>query len=60
MKTKYMSILLLLVSHFASAQWTTNGTNIYNSNSGNVGIGTANPQSKLHLKNGLIMASDPI
>ena len=30
-----------------SAQWTTNGNNIYNSNSGNVGIGTTNPQSLL-------------
>ncbi|NCU06108.1 MAG: hypothetical protein GXC73_19280, partial [Chitinophagaceae bacterium] len=31
------------------AQWTTNGNNIYNSNSDNVGIGTSNPQYRLHL-----------
>ena len=30
-----------------SAQWTTSGTNIYNSNTGNVGIGTTNPITKL-------------
>jgi chaperonin cofactor prefoldin len=31
-----------------SNQWVTNGTHIYNSNSGNVGIGTNTPTSKLH------------
>jgi hypothetical protein len=30
-----------------ASQWTTSGSNIYNSNSGNVGIGTLNPSSKL-------------
>ena len=29
--------------------WLASGNNIYNSNSGNVGIGTDSPQSKLHL-----------
>lgn len=29
--------------------WTVNGTNIHNQNSGNVGIGTANPSDKLHI-----------
>ena len=29
--------------------WLESGNNIYNSNSGNVGIGTTSPQSKLHL-----------
>jgi hypothetical protein len=37
-----------------SSQWTTNGTNIYNNNTGNVGIGIAAPNSTLHLhKNSL-------
>ncbi|MBD0255312.1 MAG: tail fiber domain-containing protein [Cytophagales bacterium] len=31
----------------ASAQWITSGTNIYNSNSGNVGVGTTTPGSRL-------------
>ncbi|MGB4206050.1 MAG: hypothetical protein WBJ84_10595 [Bacteroidales bacterium] len=32
-----------------SSVWTTNGNNIYNNNSGNVGIGVTNPQTKLHV-----------
>jgi hypothetical protein len=32
-----------------SGPWATSGTNIYNTNTGNVGIGTANPQAKLHI-----------
>jgi hypothetical protein len=31
----------------AQAQWTTNGNNINNTNSGNVGVGTTNPNQKL-------------
>jgi hypothetical protein len=31
-----------------SSKWTLSGTNIFNKNSGNVGIGTSNPQAKLH------------
>ena len=30
--------------------WALNGTNIYNNNSGNVGIGITNPTAKLHIK----------
>ncbi|MFA5024720.1 MAG: hypothetical protein WC523_07280, partial [Patescibacteria group bacterium] len=32
-----------------SSAWTTSGDNIYNSNSGNVGIGVSNPTSKLEV-----------
>ena len=32
-----------------SSQWTTSGANIYNSNTGNVGIGTTTPGAKLHV-----------
>lgn len=35
----------------ANAQWTTSGSNIYNSNAGSVGVGTTSPSSnyKLHV-----------
>jgi hypothetical protein len=33
----------------AMAQWTTNGSNINNTNTGNVGIGLSNPSQLLHL-----------
>src|SRR6185503_4723990 len=44
--------LLLLLGCFAeaSAQWTTNGNDISNTNSGNVGVGTTTPTSLLEVK----------
>ncbi|MBI1287155.1 MAG: hypothetical protein GC178_06200 [Flavobacteriales bacterium] len=33
----------------ADADWTISGNDIYSANSGNVGIGTSNPLTKLHL-----------
>lgn len=33
----------------AQTQWTTNGNNINNTNSGNVGVGTTNPSEKLEV-----------
>jgi hypothetical protein len=33
----------------AQGQWATNGNNINNTNPGNVGIGTINPQTSLHV-----------
>jgi hypothetical protein len=42
-------------------QWTTSSNNIYNSNSGNVGIGTNNPEEKLHLSGNMrINGTNPI
>ncbi|SDP86294.1 hypothetical protein SAMN05428975_3118 [Mucilaginibacter sp. OK268] len=45
-KLNLIILALLFVSPFARAQWTT-GTNIYNTNTGNVGIGSNNPNAKL-------------
>ena len=52
--TNFGRILIALVifavmgcSQEASAQWTTNGNNINNTNSGNVGVGSTNPTSRL-------------
>ena len=42
-------IALLGCSERAMAQWTTSGSDIYNSNTGNVGIGTSTPSAKLDL-----------
>ena len=35
----------------SDSDWTTSGTNIYNANSGNVGIGQTAPVHKLHVQN---------
>jgi hypothetical protein len=46
-----LALIALCGADQAKAQnpWTTNGNNIYNSNTGNVGIGTAAPLETLHL-----------
>jgi hypothetical protein len=41
------ALALLLMSRPVFGQWAFNGTHIYNTNSGNVGIGTSNPGAKL-------------
>ena len=45
--TLVAGMLLALSAIPAAAQWTTNGNNINNTNSGNVGVGTASPGSRL-------------
>lgn len=35
----------------ADSDWTISGNDMYNANSGNVGIGTTNPTTKLHIEN---------
>lgn len=40
-------LCLLSVNVLFAQQWTTNGTNINNTNSGNVGVGTTGPAAKL-------------
>jgi hypothetical protein len=42
-----------IVSAGGGGQWTTNGTHIYNSNAGNVGIGATNPGAPLEIKTSL-------
>ena len=39
--------------------WLANGTHIYNSNTGNVGIGTTNPRTKLHISSDATNNSQP-
>jgi len=41
--------LSLFIATSVSAQWTTSGANIYNSNTGNVGIGVTSPTAKLEI-----------
>ncbi|MGY3214780.1 hypothetical protein [Mucilaginibacter sp. HD30] len=49
MKKTYLSLIALFATlQFSYAQWT-GGSNIYNTNSGNVGIGTTNPVSPLEI-----------
>ena len=34
----------------AAGEWATSGSNIFNTNAGNVGVGTSIPQEKLHVQ----------
>jgi hypothetical protein len=46
MKKIYLTFIAVFVlTQFTYAQWNTSGTNIYNSNTGNVGIGVTTPTS---------------
>jgi hypothetical protein len=49
---KLLSFALTASGLTANAQWSTSGSDIYNSNSGGVGIGTSMPQEKLTVQNG--------
>ena len=44
-----IAALFLMHAQAAVAQWATNGNNINNTNSGNVGVGTTNPSDLLHV-----------
>ena len=55
-KTTLSLIALFAALQFSYAQWTT-GTNIYNTNTGNVGIGTTNPQASLSVKGSTLPGS---
>jgi hypothetical protein len=47
MKKLFLIVSVLFASNILLAQWTTSGTNIYNTNTGNVGIGTTAPAFNL-------------
>ena len=48
-----LGALLAVSSTTALAQWTTNGNDINNTNTGNVGVGTTAPATKLHVTGGI-------
>ena len=50
MKKLQLTFFLLCIAVSTMVQWSTSSTNIYNMNSGNVGIGTTNPTSVLDVK----------
>ncbi|MFD0749239.1 flagellar export protein FliJ [Mucilaginibacter calamicampi] len=51
MRKFFLCILAAVLTLPAFAQWTTSGTDIYNSNTGNVGVGTNTPPRKLTVSN---------
>ncbi len=58
MKNVIMGIVVaIFATSDLSAQWTTSGSNIYNSNTGNVGIGLSTPLEKLNILDGNILVS---
>jgi hypothetical protein len=58
MKKLYTTLVAVFaISQFSYAQWTTSGSNIYNSNTGNVGIGTSSPTAPLNVAGGGITTS---
>jgi hypothetical protein len=54
-----ISCLLLQIFTKAHGQWTSSGADIYNSNTGNVGIGTTTPHAKLEVNGNLLFLTSP-
>lgn len=57
MKQLLLITAIFIVSQTAKAQWNSNGTHIYNNNTGSVGIGTISPITRLHVADGVITIS---
>jgi hypothetical protein len=51
MKKTTLVVAALFVASILFSQWSPNGTHIFNTNTGNVGIGVTNPTAKLELPN---------
>lgn len=49
MKNQLLFIFCIHAFGLLNAQWTTDGSNIYNSNPNNVGVGSIVPNAKLHV-----------
>jgi len=54
---RLMLFALIISPFFAVGQWTTVGNDIYSTNTGNVGIGTATPVFKLQVNGGAVYVS---
>jgi hypothetical protein len=50
MKKIFFICMAMVVNHIAFGQWTTVGSDMYNSNSGKVGVGTSTPSTKFSIK----------
>jgi len=58
MKNYILPLIFLIISSLpSSAQWTTSGNDIFNSNTGNVGIGTSTPGAPLQISSVMIPGS---
>jgi hypothetical protein len=55
---EYVNNMVTGVSTSTVGYWSANGTNIYNANSGNVGIGTSSPEDRLDIGIGGIRISN--
>lgn len=52
-----LTAAMTLLAGITFAQWNSNGTHIYNSNTGNVGIGTNTPGYLLHVSKNMVAPS---
>ena len=51
-----VGFFVLILSHnILYAQWQSTGNHIYNTNTENIGVGTSNPEEKLHVSGGDIL-----